>query len=761
MNRHRTYALGAAAVMAAVSSTATLAQSQSRGLTLEEVVVTAQKRTENIQDVPLAVTVVNEAQLARQHIYSIEDLARTAPALEMIQAFGGPGGGGQVRGISTQSLGNATAEAAVGIVVDGVSQGRVNSSNIFDMERIEVLRGPQGTLFGLTTSAGVINMTTVAPKFGVFETRLHADFSDTDTLGSESGRTTLRGAVNVPINDSQALRFSVSGDRTEDVQYNEFKDEGTERNDFGARMRYRFKPSDDFELNLIADYNKNYTNYFDPMFNYVYADASLTNLLAACGITPGYDNNERCGNHDEKDTNKNYGASAQFDIAVGDSTLTSISGYRKNEHGPAASDIMGLASDMTQIFAIGEVSEGRQFTQELRITSPDEQRFEYVAGLFYSDYLSERGDGNLDPTQGFFVQLRTPAGFINLAPPSSSISESTNKSYAAFGQSTFHITDALGLITGLRYTHQKITNESTGNLFLPVPIPTYGEVTEKNWSWKAGLQYEINDDLTTYATYTRGYKGPQVSPAAQGVPATLLAAEIPISYEVGVKGALFNGGLGVDANVFYTEVNNFQGQRCRITSTGVLACPGETVPSITSKGVELSMYGSPFDGLTLNSGLIYNLAEYPSGWTGYNPNNLNGGTTSLSNEQLVNVPEKKFTFSGEYSVPMGSVQGFLSYDTVYKSDIRFGPTADPRFIYPAHWIHGARLGVRSESGAWSVALFGRNLTAEREPITLFGGPSFVPPNVVPFAPNGFVHGVSQIYAGSQLRQVGLTLEVNF
>ena len=116
----------------------------------------------NLIDVPIAVTVVTAQQLADQHIYSIADLARTTPALEMVQAFGGPGGGGQIRGIGTNSF-SPTAEGAVGIVVDGVPQGNVNVTNLFDLQRVEVLKGPQGTLFGLTSSAGVINMVTAAP----------------------------------------------------------------------------------------------------------------------------------------------------------------------------------------------------------------------------------------------------------------------------------------------------------------------------------------------------------------------------------------------------------------------------------------------------------------------------------------------------------------------------------------------------------------------------------------------------------------------
>jgi iron complex outermembrane receptor protein len=249
------------------------------------------------------------------------------------------------------------------------------------------------------------------------------------------------------------------------------------------------------------------------------------------------------------------------------------------------------------------------------------------------------------------------------------------------------------------------------------------------------------------------------------VPTTILAAEKPLAYEIGVKGALLDGRLGIDANVFYTEVKNFQGQRCRITSIGALNCPAESIPSITTEGFELGLFGSPLPGLTINGGYIYNIAEYGDGYTGYDPNNLNGGTTDLSNEQLVNVPKNKFTLAADYSHSIGGLAGFVSVDTVYKSDIRFGPTADPRFIYPSHWTFGARLGLRSQTGSWNVALFARNLGNEHEPITIFGGPSFTSPSA--FAPpgsaeaNGFVNGVSQIYTGSALRQVGLTVDVRF
>jgi iron complex outermembrane receptor protein len=424
----------------------------------------------------------------------------------------------------------------------------------------------------------------------------------------------------------------------------------------------------------------------------------------------------------------------------------------------------------TQIFTNGATSAASQFSQEFRIASPVGQKLEYVAGLFYSDYEAESG---VTPGGAFNVQvyLITPPTFVPFILPAvhtASFTETSNKSAAAFGQMTYHVNESLGLIAGLRYTRQSITDQSSANIYAPVSPtnqPAFGDLDEDNISGRLGLQYKFNPNLTGYLTAVRGYKGPQVSPASQGNPQTVIAAEIPTSYEVGVKGALLDGKLGVDANIFHTDVKDYQGQRCRLNSIGVLVCLPETVPSVVTKGVELSMYGQPTRGLALNGGFIYNVAQYPKGWTGYNPDDLTAtGTTNLSEQQIVGVPKTKFNFSADYNFPLGGVQGFLGADTVHKSDLRLGPSGDPRFVYPAHWTHGARLGVRSQDDSWSVALFGRNLGNDHEPITLFGGPSFTAPhpgNPDPALAKGFVNGVSGWITPAALLQVGLSVDVKF
>ncbi len=717
---------------------------------LTEIVVTAEKREEKLQDVPLAVTVVSAAQLANQHVYNIADLARTTPSLEIVQAFGGPGGGGQIRGIGTQSF-TRSAEGAVGIVVDGVPQGNVNINNIFDMQRVEVLKGPQGTLFGLTSSAGVINMVSVAPDFGHFETKVHLDYSDNGRFGSEFGEETVRAVLNAPLTDTSAIRVSVTDDRTKGVQVNDFTHEDNLATDWSVRARYRFKPNDTFEVNLIADYDRRGQNYSDPQFTYVYATPQLTAELANCGITPGFDNQARCGNNLNDFNSRNYGFSAQFDMSLGSATLTSITGYRKNIQAPSDTDIMGSAAEFLQIFSVGATASGRQFSQELRIASNGSQTVDYIAGLFYSDYLALTGYA---PDGGFFVGTYQLAPvFVPFAPPSAPETRTTNKSDAAFGQLTYHVTDQLGLIAGLRYTHEDITDFSTGS--------DVASITESNVSGRVGVQYKIDADLTSYFTVVRGYKGPQVTPASQGNPETLVGAEIPTAFELGLKGSLLDRRIGFDGDIFYSRVHDYQGQRCIINGAGILACIGQSVPSVTTKGVELNVYGQVLSGLTLNGGYIYDVAEYPNGWTGYDPNNLNGGTTDLSHQQLVGVPKNKLSLSADYEVPFGSVTGFLMADTVYKSALRLGPTADERFVYGAHFNTGLRIGVRSTEDRWRAALFVRNLSNDHEPVTMFGGPAFTPPGANPAAPNGYVNGVSGWVTADSLRQVGLSLDALF
>jgi iron complex outermembrane recepter protein len=744
---------------------------------LAEIVVTAEKRSERLIDVPIAITVVSAEQLDQQHVYNISDLARTTPSLEMVQAFGGPGGGGQIRGIGTNSF-SPTAEGAVGIVVDGVPQGNVNITNLFDLQQVEVLKGPQGTLFGLTASAGVINMTTAAPDPSKFEVKGHVDYSNLGHVGSEFGETTVRGSINMPISPIAAVRLAVSDDRIKGVQVNNFTGQPNLATDWGARLRFLVKPTDALDVNLIADYDRRGQNYSDPQFTYVSATPGLAAELAACGITANYDNNARCGNN-RNDTNlRNYGGSAQFDYHLPGVTLTSITGYRKQITAPTDTDIQGLAAEALQIFSVGQSLSGRQFTQEFRLTNSGPQALEYTAGVFYSNYSAET---HYSPGEENGFQVHLP-----VAPPpvpplvlvqSEAATATHNKSAAVFGQLNYHVTEQLGILAGLRYTHQSLDASTAadpnaiGGGF-PAPTgPEYGSLVKNNVSGLVGLQYAISEDLKSYFKVVRGYKGPQVNPAANGNLQSVIGAEIPTMFELGIKGSSLERRLSWDADVFYSRVHDYQGQSCALNPAGVLACQGQSVPQVTTKGVEINLRGQVTKGFTVTAGYVYDVAQYPNGYRGYDPNNLLGGTdptnpllgtTDLSHQQLVGVPKNKLSLAGDYGFNINdNVQTFLSADTVFKSAMRLGPTADPRFVFGKNWNTGLRLGVRSPVDTWSVALFARNLGKDREPVTLFGGPAFIPPGVAPPFPAGTVTGISGWATQNSLRQVGITADVKF
>jgi iron complex outermembrane receptor protein len=753
--------VAAAPAEAQTAAPATNAPADANPATLEEVIVTAERRPETLQDAPVAVTVVGAQQLADQHVYNIAELSQTAPGLEMIQAFGGPGGGGQIRGIGTQSF-TRSAEGAVGIVVDGISQGNVNISNLFDVQHVEVLEGPQGTLFGLTSSAGVISILTNSPDPSGFHTSWHGDYADKGTAGSEFGQQTLQGVVNIPLSADSALRVSGDVDDNRGVQHNSYTGLDDSADNFGLRARYLLKATDALQLNVIADWERTVQHGAEggsiASFTYAYANPALTAELAQCGITPGFANQDRCSSHPEEASDSNYGLAVQTDYNLGPSTLTAILAYRRDETGPNSQDIQAVPEEIPQIWQTGALSASRQYSAELRLSSNSADRVEYTSGVYYSNYLT-LGYGT--PDAFFHIQVPFPPFELGTTQP---LTQTSTVSTALYGQATFHLTDALGLIAGARYTYESINDYSSPLQLQPGTPDNAGAtslaVTQNNVSGKFGLLYKIDPNWTGRVTVVRGYKGPQAQAATNTSPAIVVAAEIPLSYEVGIKGVALDNRVGMDLTLFDTQDRNYQGQSCGLSPVGVLACTPNSV-DVTTRGVEIGVNGRPVSQLQLTAGYIYDNATYPSGYRGFDPNNLTGATISMAGLQLVGVPKNKLTFTGNYSIPLGIFTGNIGTDVTYKSQMRLGYSPDPRFVYPSQWNVGAHLDLRSSDDHWGIGLFARNLTNDHQPLTIFGGPAFIPPGVVPFLPMGAISGVSGWVGQQSLREVGISADLRF
>ncbi|MBB3221897.1 TonB-dependent receptor [Pseudoduganella umbonata] len=745
----------AAETAAVVETAAAVAAPSKRDTGIETVVVTAQKRTQNIKEVPLAITVVNAAQLERAGVKDIGDLAKTAAALEFgdQSSTSGPGGSASIRGIGTAVM-TTSAEGSVGVVVDGVPQGSTASGLMLDLARVEVLRGPQGTLFGKNASAGVLNMSTQAPMIGDSGGNVQLEYKG--TYGAA-----VRSTVNLPINDISALRISGLVERNKGVYRNVYNDKDSVADNAGIRLRYLLRPNSDLSINLIGEASNNrvdYATFFAP------AIANATNTagnhrplaeFAACGVTVSRTNNQICSDALELSHSKVRGVSGQVDWTLANgSTLTSITAWRERNVGPNSSGIdMSLGYD--KIRNLTPAQESKQFSQELRIASPSGKQLEYVAGLFYAD-------SKIDKQTITTIQ---PNPMLPAAVPRSIVTDTTEHAQmttkAIFGQATWRFAPATSLIAGLRYTRDAVSanyiEASTVN-FAAFSVPTSittasGDTGETNVSGKVGLQHTLSKQANVYATVSRGYKGPQIdnsSPvsaatAAGAYSGKLVNPELPTSVELGTKLSLLERKLDVDLALFHTKIKDFQEQNCTLTAVGALSCIPLNVPEVTSKGFEADLRARPLPQLQLGLSMAVILdTAYPTGFI-FDGQDVGG-------RRLLYSPKQKVTASADYSWDLpGEYELRLGGDLVYKSRVRYCNSVDDNCSFRGHTISSLRLSLNAPDNQWSAQLYARNLNDTRVPNAI------IYPLPGKGAGSGFAYGLGE----NSFRRVGVTLDYRF
>ncbi len=570
---------------------------------------------------------------------------------------------------------------------------------------------------------------------------------------------------------------------------NALDDSLDKHNSLGGRARLLAKPTENLTLNFSADYTK---SSGPPDFFVVYkADPTLTADLANCRATPGgpatpvvpsSSNRDYCTTNTPFSGSKNYGGSFTVDYSLQPFTITSITSGRRSEAlANSGLDIFRLRNAFfvapnlpgfpgfnpthpivppqptdININATGPSdSPTSLFTEELRIASPSGSKLEYTAGLFYSNQATSSLGGGTT-TVSDYPALGAPP--IILQPPvPGTPSGNMDFSSAAFGQATYHVTDQLGLIGGLRYTDEVLKQDT----ITTAGITTNSRAKNTNTSWRAGIQYAFDPSLNGYATIARGYKGPQfaapicpVSPTnatgvcPPGTPSRQVLPEIPTNYEIGAKKVLFDGRVIADINAFYIKMENYQGQVCVTNSANLLTCTVTNFNGVISKGIETNLFGRVSEDFTVNTGLIYNPATFPEHAPGGGPE-LGVDGTDISGKQLQLAPVWKFTFSGEYSHEVFSgLQGFAGGDAVAKSRIRYSASTDPLLSYPSNVVIGLHAGVRSEKPGWSASIFARNLTDEHIPVLRQAG-----------FPYGLNYG--QFLSTGSFRVVGVALEAQY
>lgn len=744
-------------------------QAQARDDSDAAIIVTARKREENLIDVPLPVTVATQEQLQRDQVYSITDLQRTTASLEISQTSGGEvNGGARLRGLGTGVF-NASVSPSVAFVVDQVPQGNLTFPLLFDLAQVEVLRGPQGTLFGQGASAGVINITTVAPSTDAFGISGGINAADKGTAGSEVSELTIRGGVNVPLGDKAALRVAGQFKREAGLQRNTFLDLDNRTKEYGLRGKLLLEPSETVTINLSAEMTEqkiNGWNFFaiaiapssgtlvDPdgpgpaprLPVSVFSNGAFTDP-AGCAIPVI---NERaefyCEDTQATMRNSARGFSGAVDFELNDNlSLTSVTAYRMLDRETDTVNFsrrLGVAARNENI-----ESESKQFSQELRLDYQNDG-LNVLVGALYSRFDLETtpvngntfGNVTLGNRTGFSVCQNL--GIFCAVPLSFSYEDTNNRIFALFTDVTVPVSDQVDLFGGLRYSNYRNT---TGVGVNTVTATRTVELKDNDVSGRVGVSFKPSPDSTIFLSYARGYKPPAVVvPTIATDPVVLLKPEKADAIEFGAKVQL--GRVQLSGNAFWNKVANFQTQSSVFNAAGALISVTQNIDKVVSKGFELNALGTLMPGLTLNAGYQFNDVRFPTGFVG------NDGV-SLSNKQFINAPKHKFTISTEYSAAVGgNLEAFINANLVYKSKVLLGQYGSDAYRYPAHELINTGIGVRDADGKWSASIFARNLTKEREP-TAYLASDFA----------GTADGGIRAWpaAGITSRVIGLTVDFNF
>jgi iron complex outermembrane recepter protein len=699
-----------------------------------EIIVTARKRSESLLDVPVPVSVASAAQLQRDQVRAISDLSRVTPALEVSQTSGGENNGGaRLRGLGTGAF-NASVSPSVAFVVDQAAQGNLAFPFLFDLQQVEVLRGPQGTLFGQGASAGVINVSTVAPSTEGITFNGGLDYADKGTVGSEVTEVVARGAFNLPLGDMAALRVSTQWKRETGLQRNTALELNNNIRDMGFRARLLVKPSAALTINLIGEYTQTKINGWD--FFAIAVAPNATTLIDPDGPGPAptlpvsvfsngdFTNRTGCripvisarAEFYCEDTQANFrNTTANFsgivDYELSDAaTLTSVTTYRTSERQTYTVNFsrrLGVAARNEN-----QEDNARQFSQELRV-GYKQPGFDVVAGAFYSNFRTETtpiddsiGYGNTARGRRTGFSVCANSGAFCPVPLALTYELTKNNVIAAFVDGTVKVDDGLDLFGGLRLSRYKNTTATQARGATITPLRTY-QFDETNLSGRIGLRFKPSPSSTIFGSYARGYKpGANVVPTIAANAVTALKPELSDAFELGAKVDV--GRIQLSANVFYSKVANFQIQQSVFQGVALVSVV-QNISKVESKGFEIGATGKISDHFSVNAGYQFNDVTYPAGFVGDDGIAI-GGT------QFLNAPKHKFTVSADLGIPLGNALEFYgNTNIVAKSSVLLAQRGDPRYRYPGHTTINLSAGVRDPDGKWRAGVFVRNLTKEREP----------------------------------------------
>jgi iron complex outermembrane receptor protein len=662
---------------------------------LDVVIITATQREENLQDVPVSAANLSDDQIGA--IFSggedVLALAARVPAVYAESSNGRVAPRFYIRGLGNTDF-DLAASQPVSIIMDDVVMENVvlKSTPIFDVERVEVYRGPQGTLFGRNTTAGIIRFTSVRPS-DTLDYRAQASYGSFGSL-------TFNGAVGGPIAPGVSGRASLLYQHRDDWIDNTFTPGDNELggyDEIAARGQLLFTPSDQLEI----------------LLNGHVRDLDGTSaIFRANVITPGtnglnanYDRdrvtyNQGGGN---PQAYKGWGASANVTYDFGDIELTSITAYETTD-GSSRGDIDGGVAGVGPGFIPfdSDTQDGLddldQTTQEIRLASDTDSPLQWQTGVYWFD-------------SSYTITTVGPLGF----PPSTTLTHD-NTSWAIFGQASYDFSDQLTVTGGLRYT-----DDDKDLTVLGAPLNDRS-VSDDHVSWDLAAMYNVNDDVSLFARVADGFRGPSIQGRDVAIfsPPSVAQSETVLSWEAGVK-SFIGDTVRLNAAVFTYEVEDIQ-----LTAVGGA---GNTVQLLNADkgkawGFEVDAEWAPLDNLIFTGGVSYTDTELDdpglavgicAQCTVTDPTVVIGGSTRalVDGNPFPNAPELTANFTARYSMPWGSdAELFAFTDWSYQGATNLFIYESTEFQTDEQFEGGLKFGWARTDGSLEVAAFARNITDE-------------------------------------------------
>ncbi|MEN5031990.1 TonB-dependent receptor [Pseudomonas sp. Ps21-P2] len=698
------------AFAADVSTAPPIAEQSPETATLQAVTVTATRREEPLQKVPVAVTVLDGEQLERDNRNGVASIAQQVPALNFRTGASNKDTSLFMRGVGTIST-SPGVEPTVATVVDGVVYARPGQAtlDLLDLERIEVLRGPQGTLFGKNASAGVLNIVSKAPT-----AETHGYIDQSYYSGNESRTRFGIGGSLIP----DTLKASVTtlfGTYDGNVHNKANGQEVNGYNHKGARGKLEFTPNDDVKLTVIGDYMQSHDDTPNGVISQALTPA-FANALSP--VRASNDNRDLVSDYRSHVDDINKGLSAQLDWNLGDYTLTSITAWRgwNNTQWQDGDRLANVSAAFPGTEDKGDL-DFNQYSQELRLASPKGQFLEYVGGLYYM-----HGKDDETYRRTLITPTATNTGVADYS--------TTSDSYAVFGESTLNFTPAFRGIAGLRWTHddleydhRRVSTSATTVSGIQPGTSSSGSVDEDGWSGRLGVQYDLSDSVMAYLTYSRGYKGPaynvffNMQPRDTGA----LKPETSNNWELGIKATTWNHRLTTNVAVFHSEYSNYQANFFDSVA-GQVVTRLINAGSVSTEGVEADYALQATRNLKFSGAIAYTKARIdqfscPTGAA---------ASCDVNGKTLPYAPDWKSYVRADYTIPLDNGLDIeLGTDYSWQSEVQYDISQNPDTKQGAYGLWNASAAVADYSNGWRVAVLAKNLTDRSYSPLLASGTGYI------------------------------------